>query len=137
MIDFTSEEKTIPYNDGKVFALLSDLSNLERLRERIPEKTFKNVSFDRDGCSFDIEPAGRVEFRIVDREPNRTIRFQAVHSPVPLLLWIQLKQESETVTRMKMTIRAELNSFLKPIVSQPIQEAVNRISTLIATLPYE
>jgi hypothetical protein len=137
MIDFTSEVKTIPYNDGNVFALLSDLSNLERIRERIPGETFKNVSFDRDGCSFDIEPAGRVEFRVVDREPNRIIKFQAVHSPVPLSLLIQLKQESETVTRMKMTVCAELNSFLKPIVSKPIQEAVDRISTLIATLPYE
>jgi hypothetical protein len=137
MTDFTSEVKSIPYNDGNIYALLSDLSNLERIRERIPAKTFKNVSFDRDGCSFDIHPVGKVEFRIVDREPNRAIKFQTAYSPVPLSLWIQLKPESETLTKMKLTVRADLNPLLKPIVSKPIQEAVDRISDLIATLPYE
>jgi hypothetical protein len=137
MTEFTGEIKTIPYNDGSVYTLLSDLSNLERIRERIPEETFKNFSFDRDGCSFDIHPAGKVEFQIVEREPNSIIKFQTVHSPVPLYLWIQLKAESPTVTKMKMTVRADLNPFLKPMVSKPIQEAVDRISALIATLPYE
>ncbi|MDR2765772.1 MAG: SRPBCC family protein [Tannerella sp.] len=137
MTDFTSEVKTIPYNDGSVFALLSDLSKLEGFRERIPEDTFKNVLFERDGCSFDIHPAGKVEFRIVDREPNRTIKFQTVHSPVPMYIRIQLKPESRTLTKMKMTLEADLNPLLKPMLSKPIQEAVDRISTLIATLPYE
>ncbi|MDR2138516.1 MAG: SRPBCC family protein [Tannerella sp.] len=137
MTEYTSEVKTIPCNDGSVFALLSDLSNLERFRERMPEETFKNISFDRDGCSFDIHPAGRVEFRIVDREPNSTIKLQTVHFPMPLSLWIQLKPESQTLTRMKITLRADLNPLLKPMVSKPIQEALDRISTLIATLPYE
>ncbi|MDR1454808.1 MAG: SRPBCC family protein [Tannerella sp.] len=137
MTDFTSEIKTIPYGDGNVFALLSDLSNLERVRDRIPGDALRNFAFDRDGCSFEIDRVGRIEFRIVDREPNRTIKFCTVQSPLPLHLWIQLKPEGETLTKMKMTLRADLNPFLKPMVSKPMQEAVDRISSLIATLPYE
>jgi hypothetical protein len=38
---------------------------------------------------------------------------------------------------MKMTVRAELNPFIKPMVSKPLQEAIDKISEAIARLPYE
>ena len=39
-------------------------------------------------------------------------------------------------TRMRLTVRAELNSFLKPMVSKPLQDALDKISTVLASLPY-
>ncbi|MDR1524567.1 MAG: SRPBCC family protein [Tannerella sp.] len=137
MVDFTSEVKTIPYNDDKIFAMLSDMSNLERIRERIPQDKIKNFTFDRDTCSFTVEPVGSVTFQILDREPNKTIKFSTTNSPIPLFLWIQLKQVAENDTKMKMTVRAELSPFLKPMVSKPLQEAVDKISEIMAHLPYE
>ncbi|MDR3267828.1 MAG: SRPBCC family protein [Tannerella sp.] len=137
MTEYTSEIKTIPYSDKSVFALLSDLSNLERIKDRIPQEMIRNFSFSSDRCSFELSPAGMIEFQIVNREPNKVIKFETTNSPVPLLLWIQLKQENESVTKMKITVRAELNPFLKPMVSKPLQEAVDKISAAIATFPYE
>jgi carbon monoxide dehydrogenase subunit G len=137
MLDFTSEIKTIPHNDDRIFEMLSDLSNLERVRERIPQDKIKNFTFDRDTCSLTVEPVGVIQFNIVEREPNKTIKFQATRSPVPLTLWIQLKQVAECDTKMKMTIRADVNPFIKQMVSKPLQDAVNKISEVIAQLPYE
>ncbi|MDR2147546.1 MAG: SRPBCC family protein [Tannerella sp.] len=137
MSDFTSEIKTIPHNDEKVFAMLSDLSNLERVRDRIPQDKIKNFTFDRDTCSVSVDPVGSIQFKIVEREPNKTIKFETTRSPVPLTMWIQLKQVAEQDTKMKMTIRAELNPFIKPMVSKPLQDALDRISDLIARLPFE
>lgn len=37
---------------------------------------------------------------------------------------------------MKVTVRAELNAFIKPMASKPLQEAIDKISTVIASLPY-
>ena len=67
---------------------------------------------------------------------NKLIKFTTTNSPVPLFLWIQLKQVAEDDTRLKITVRADLNPFLKPMVSKPLQEAVDKISTVIASLPY-
>ena len=39
-------------------------------------------------------------------------------------------------TRMRLTVRAELNSFIQPMVSKPLQEAVDKISDVLASLPY-
>lgn len=134
--DFVSEVKTIPQNADRIFDMLSDLSNLERVKDRIPQDKIKNVEFDSDSCSFAVDPVGKITFRIVEREPHKTIKFTTTNSPVPLFLWIQLKQIAEMDTRMKMTVRADLNPFLKPMVSKPLQDAVDKISALIASLPY-
>jgi carbon monoxide dehydrogenase subunit G len=137
MSDFTSEIKTIPHNDDRVFELLSDLSNLERVRDRIPQDKIRDFTFDRDTCSLTVEPVGSVQFKIIEREPNKVIKFATTNSPVPLTMWIQLKQVAERDTKMKMTVRADLNPFIKPMVSKPLQEAVDKISEIIAQLPYE
>jgi carbon monoxide dehydrogenase subunit G len=137
MADFTSEVKTIPHNDDKIFEMLSDMSNLERIKDRIPQDKIKDFTFDHDTCSFTVDPVGSVMFRIIEREPNKTIKFSTTNSPIPLLMWIQLKQVAEKDTKLKMTVRADLNPFLKPMVSKPLQEAINKISEIVARLPYE
>lgn len=136
MTEFVSEVKTIPFNEDRIFSMLSDLSNLERIKDRIPQDKIKNFEFDSDSCSLTVDPVGKITFQIVEREPNKTIKFTTTNSPVPLLLWVQLKQVADNDTRLKMTIRADLNPFLKPMVSKPLQDALDKISTVIASLPY-
>lgn len=136
MTEFVSEVKTIPYNEDRIFDMLSDLSNLEKVRDRIPEDKIKDFEFDTDSCSFNVAPVGKITFQIVEREPNKTIKFATTNSPVPLFLWVQLKQMEENDTRLKLTVRAELNPFIKPMVQKPLQEALDKISTLLASLPY-
>ena len=136
MTEFVSEIKQIPQNDERIYAMLSDLSNLERIKDRIPQDKIKDFEFDSDSCSFSVSPVGKITFQIVDREPCKTIKFQTTNSPVPLFLWIQLKQVQEMDTRMRLTVRAELNSCLKPMVSKPLQDALDKISTVLASLPY-
>ena len=99
--DFVSEIKSIPFNDDRIYTMLSDL-----------------------------------RFEIVYREPNKLIKFTTTNSPIPLFLWIQLKQVAENDTRLKLTARADLNPFIKPMVAKPLQEAVDKISTIIASIPY-
>lgn len=136
MTEFVSEVKAIPHNEDRIFNLLSDLSNLEKIKDRIPEDKIKDFEFDKDSCTFTVAPVGKITFQIVEREPYKTIKFTTTNSPVPLFLWIQLKQVAENDTRMKLTVKAELNAFLKPMVSKPLQEALDKISTVLASLPY-
>jgi carbon monoxide dehydrogenase subunit G len=136
MTEFVSQTKTLPYNEEEVYTVLSDLSNLERVKEKIPADKIQDVTFDRDSCSFSINPVGKVRFSIVDREPFKTIKFTADESPVEVSLWIQLKQIEENDTKMKVTVRAELNPFLKPMLSKPLQEGVDKIADVLAAIQY-
>ncbi|MDH6305738.1 hypothetical protein M2459_002506 [Parabacteroides sp. PF5-5] len=136
MTEFVSDIKAIPYNDDRVFRMLSDLSNLDKVKDRVPQDKLKDFSFDSDSCSFAVDPVGKVTFQIVEREPNKTIKFTTTDSPIPLHLWIQLKQVADNDTRMKLTVRADLNPFIKPMVSKPLQDALEKISSVLASLSY-
>ena len=136
MTEFVSEIKAIPFNDDRIFNMLSDLSNLEKVKDRSPQDKIQEFEFDKDSCSFSVAPVGKITFQIVEREPYKTVKFTTANSPIPLYLWIQLKQVEENDTRMKLTVRADLNPFLKQMVSKPLQDALDKISTILAALPY-
>jgi hypothetical protein len=75
-------------------------------------------------------------FKIIDREPPKTIKFTAEKSPLPLFLWIQLLPVDEYTTKTRITIKAEINAFLKPMVSKPLQEAIDRMADVLTVIPY-
>jgi hypothetical protein len=137
MTEFTSEIKQLPYSDATIFEVLSDLNNLEKIKDQIPPDKIREFSFDRDSCTFNMNPVGNVRLSIVEREPNKLIKFGADQLPVEVNLWIQLKAVNPQDTRMKLTVRAKLNPFLKPMLSGPLQKGVNKIADVLAAVPYE
>ncbi|WP_165043115.1 SRPBCC family protein [Dysgonomonas sp. ZJ709] len=137
MAEFTSEIKTIPHSDVDVYTVLSDLNNLELAKDRIPQDKIKEFTFDKDSCTVSVDPVGKVRFVVVSREPNSTIKFEAEQVPFGVTMWIQLKASSENETKLKLTIKAELSPFLKPMVSKPLQQGLDKVADLLATLPYD
>ncbi|MFV0417542.1 MAG: SRPBCC family protein [Dysgonomonas sp.] len=137
MAEFVSDVKTIPYSDADVYIVLSDLNNLELAKERIPQDKIKDFSFDRDSCTVTVDPVGKIKFVVVEREPNKTIKFQAEQLPFGVNMWIQLKSVSDAETKMKITVKAELNAFIAPMVSKPLQSGIEKVAELLAQLPYK
>ncbi len=137
MTEFVSDIKTIPHNDEDIFRVLSDLSKLELVKDKVPQDKIKDFRFDTDSCTFSISPVGEVTFRIVEREPNKTVKFQSENLPFDTFLWIQLVQKAEKDTKMKITIRSKINALMKGMVSKPLQEGIDKISDMIASLPYD
>ena len=138
---FESKTVRIAHAVEKVYALLSDLSNLDRFQSVLnaPENQskLKITGYDSDSLSIEVSPIGSVTFRIVNREPNKTIKFEAENSPLPLNLWIQFVPTGESETASRVTVKADLNPFLKPMVSKPLQEGVDKMADMLVVLPYE
>lgn len=140
MTSFESKITHIPAAIDKVYAKLSNLNNLEALRSNMPSDQaahIKDMRFDADSCTINVSPVGELTFRIIDREPPKTIKFTAENSPLPLLLWIQFVPLDEHNTKTRITVKAELNAFMKPMVSRPLQEAIDRIADVLAVITYE
>lgn len=136
MTEFVSNVKTIPHSSAEVFSVLSDFSKLELVKDRIPDDKIGDFTFDHDHCSFTINPVGRVAFVVIEREPNKLVKFKAENLPFEVFLWIQLVEKAENDTKMKITVRADLNSFLKPMVSKLLEDAVEKISESLTKIPY-
>lgn len=104
---------------------------LNQLNERIQEMTF-----DTDSVSCNISPLGEVSLRIIEREEPKCIKFETVNSPIHLNLWIQLLPTSETACKMKLTVGADLNPFIKGMVAKPLKEGVEKLADMLAMIPY-
>lgn len=133
--------KHVPYSQERVYNKLSDLNNLEGVRERLNEVKDKldgkleDMSFDRDSITLKVQGIN-LTLRIIEREPLKCIKFEGDKSPIPLNLWIQILPVTEGEAKMKVTIRAEVNMFMKAMVSKPLQEGVEKLADMLAMLPY-
>lgn len=136
MAEYISDIKTIPYSNQEIFTVLSDLRKLDLIKDKIPQDKIKDFSYDQDSCTVTVDPIGKVRFVIVEREPNSTIKFEAEQLPFKLTLWIQLKQSTAEETKMKLTVKADINAFLKPMISKPLQNGLDKMAETLATIPY-
>ncbi len=134
---FESSIKQIPYPQEAVYRNISDLRNLEKVRDRVPEDKVKDFAFDEDSVSLNVAPVGELKLRICDREEPKCVKFETVQSPVPFHVWIQVLPITETTSKMKVTVKAELNPFVKGMVSGPLQDGVEKIADALAQIPYE
>jgi hypothetical protein len=136
MSKFESEIKTIQQSAAIVFEKLSDLSNLEKVKDKIPQDQLKDVEFDADSFRFTINPVGKIGLRIIEKEPNKTIKFKSELAPIDFFVWIQIKEITETETKVKLTLEADLNPFIKGMVAKPLQEAIDKLANLITSFPF-
>jgi len=136
MSKYESGVKQIPHAQVAVYQTLSDLSNIDRVKDRIPADKVQELSFDCDTVSVSVPPVGKVTLRIIEREEPKCIKFEAENSPVPLNMWIQLLPVTDVSCKMRVTVKADIPVFLKPMVGGKLQEGVERIADVLAMIPY-
>ncbi len=137
MSKFESSVRHIQYSQQAVYNMLSDLGNIERVSDRIPKDKLEGFSFDHDSIAMKAAPVGEIKLRIIEREEPKCIKFETEQSPVPFNLWIQIVAVDEATCKIKVTIKADLNPFIKGMVSKPLQEALEKIADTLEIIRYE
>lgn len=133
MTTYESKIKTISSNEEVVFGILSDLNNIEKYRAKNPlVNNLKGLTFDSDSFSFMVDMVGEIGFRVVEREPFKTIKLHSEHSPVDMTVWIQIKQVAEDDTRLKITLKADLPAMIKMMVDKKLQEGIELVADALA-----
>ena len=112
-------------DDQRIYSFLSDCSNFQQFT--MNEKV-KNWHSDSESCSFTVDGAGDVTFRIVERRPNELIKFSIENAQAEnVFLWIQLKNVNPGDTRVKLTAKLEVNPVLKMLISKPLKQGLDKI----------
>ncbi len=149
MTKFESSIKQIPHSQKSVYAMLSDLSNIQRLKDHLPEEAtdndemnkvkdkLKNLSFDQDSLSINVDPIGQVSMRIIERDEPKMIKLESEKSPFAFKFWIQILPVTEASSKMKLTIDADIPFFAKSMVAKPLQEGIEKIADALAMIPFE
>ncbi len=137
MTKFESSVRQIDAPQQKIYDTLSNLENLEKVRDRIPEDKIDDICFDNDSISVRVNPVGMVKFKIIEREEPKTIKFEAEGSPVPVNFWIQILPVEETTAKMKLTIKADIPFFMKGMVQKPLEQGIEKIADILQMIKYE
>ncbi|MDR2474586.1 MAG: SRPBCC family protein [Bacteroidales bacterium] len=131
MTTFESKQTCINKSPEELFEFLSDLSNLGRFDGNIPD-LFQNLEYTPDSFSVSVVSFGQITFRITERIPVESVTFVAENTPVNLVLNVLLNRLQEKTTAFQLVAYAELNPVVKPFVSKPLQDVMNRIADMFA-----
>ena len=158
MTKFESTVKQIHFSQSSIFMKLADLRNLASMKERMNDPAFMEQSrasgqvpedklaqmqdlvqklvFTTDAISITDSPIGNLTLRIVDREEPKCVKFELQGAPIAANLWIQILPITAYESKMKCTIGAELNFFMKQMAKKPLQEGVEKLADMLAMIPY-
>lgn len=112
-------------SEEKIYNLLSKFDNFNNF---IPQDKVNNYVATEDTCNFTIDKIGDFGMRIIERQPFSLIKIMNDgKGPFNFNFWIQLKKVAENDTRVKLTIKAELNAMLKMVAKKPLTNFVNTL----------
>lgn len=150
-----SEIKYISRPVNVVYERLADLRNLQILKDKIDDpqvqammasqvpadkieqvrSVLEKMEFTEDSVAID-SPLGQVTLNIVEREEPKLLKFGAEGAPIPLNLWIQLLPTDELNSKLKVTVGAEVNLFMRAMVGKPLQQAADGLAQVLSVIPY-
>lgn len=154
MAKYESKVKQINAPVQNVYAMLSNLENFrpmleglkdnEMIREKLLEAgqdpaqldSLKDVSLTADRIAFPAPMVGEVALRIVDLEENRCIKFQTEQSPVEANLWIQVLPVTDCTSKLRLTLKADLNPMVKMMIGSKIEKGIDAFADMLAMMQY-
>lgn len=136
MARYESSIKQLPHSQAAVYGGLSNLENLAKVQDRIPQDKVKDFTFDHDSVGLTIDPVGHISLRVVERDEPKCVKFATEQSPLPFTLWVQVLPVGENASKMKLTLEAEVNPFIKMMVDKPLREGIEKIADALAMVPF-
>lgn len=162
MNKYESSVKSVYAPVGRVYARLSDLTSLQVIQERIDDPAFEQMmrqqvpadkmpdeaklqqirdavramEFTQDTVTMQAGPMGTVTLRIIERDPDKLVKLVLEGAPVQGNLWIQMLPTSDGFSKMKVTVGAELNFFIRKMVEGKLKEGVEALAQMLSQIPY-
>ena len=120
-----------------MYRVLSNLSNLERVRDLIPQDKIQEMEIQQDYVRIKVDGLGqKITIAIVDRIENDTVKFGLEGAPMEANFWIQLKEISPTDTRLRLTLKADIPMMFRMMIGKKLQQGLDQAADMLAQFPY-
>lgn len=160
MAKYESKVKQIAAPVEVVYAKLSNLENLRPIIENASNndelkaqieaaghdssqlEALKDVKLTNDSISIPAPMIGELSLRIIEREENKTIKFETEQSPIQANMWIQVLPYGDEYmscgkcTKMRLTLKADLNPMIKMMIGKKLEEGIDKFADMLAMIPY-
>jgi len=130
MKTYESKVVAIKRLDEDIYKALSSFKNFSPLAQMAK---VENWQADDDWCKFDVKNIGAVGLKIIEREQNKTIKISGDGGiPFDFFLWIQLKPVAPYDTRLKLTLKEDMNIMMRMMIGKKLQEGIDSLADQIA-----
>ena len=136
MANFESSVKVIPYSKERVYEKLSNLSNLEAVKDRLPDNKIQDLIVDSDSISFSVSPIGQLTLEVVEREPYKCVKLATTKSPLPFTMWIQIVETAVDGCKIRIVMGVDVNPFMKGMIQKPLQEGLEKMVEMLSMISY-
>lgn len=162
MNKYESTVKTVYAPVERVYARLSDLTSLQALKERVDDPRFEEIinsqvpadkrptpeqfeklrtnirkmELTQDAMSGHIGPLGDITVRIVERTEPKLVKMELEGAPIGVTMWIQMLPSDENTSRLKVTLGAELNFFIRKMIESKLEKAPEGLAQFLSQIPY-
>jgi carbon monoxide dehydrogenase subunit G len=122
---------------AQIYNVLGNLSNLERVRDLIPQDKIQEMEIQPDYVRIKVDGLGqKITIAIVDRIENDTVKFGIEGAPMDANFWIQLKEISPTDTRIRLTLKADIPMMFRMMIGSKLQQGLDQAADMLAQFPY-
>ena len=112
-------------DNGRVYYFLSDCNNFQQFATNDKVKNWRSNS---DSCNFSVDSVGDLGLHIVERREGELIKFSIASSQADnSFLWVQLKSADTGDTRLKLTVKSDVNPVVSMFVSKPLKSGLDKI----------
>ena len=116
---------TVLRSSEQIYELLSDFS---RLSSFVPPAKVQDWQATADECRFSVNGVGPIVFRAVQREPSDLVKIAVETAQAKdVFLWIQLKGTQPYETKIKLTLKADVNPVMKIFIERPAQQFLDKV----------
>lgn len=138
MDKYESKISSAPCSAEQIYRVLSDMKNIEKVRDLIPQDKIQEMETDTDSVCMKVDGLGqKITIAIVDRIENDTIKFGAEGIPMEANFWIQFKELAPNDTRIKLTVKAEIPMMFKFMIEKKLQQGLDQAADMLAQFPYQ
>lgn len=134
---YESKITSAPCSAQQIYRIMSNLQNLERVRDMIPKDKIQEMEIEPDRVRIKVDGlAQKITIAIVDRIENDTVKFGAEGIPMDANFWIQLKELAPNDTRIKLTVKADIPMMFKMMIGKKLQDGLDQAADMLAQFPY-
>ena len=134
---YESKITSAPCSAQQIYRVMSNLQNLERVRNLIPKDKIQEMEIEPDRVRIKVDGlAQKITIAIVDRIENDTVKFGAEGIPMDANFWIQLKELAPNDTRIKLTVKADIPMMFKMMIGKKLQDGLDQAADMLAQFPY-
>jgi hypothetical protein len=137
MTRFCSETHRLPHSQWLVYNALSSMETLAKLREFLPADKLPDIVSDEHSCTLSLPMLGTITIRIAGVEAPTCIAYTVEGTPIEVPVRVCLTEAAENETHFQLIAEPNLNPFIKPLLSKPIQEGLDKVAEGLASLPYD